>query len=91
MGACRGRLAWEQRVCLRGVAARSAAAHLQARPACVAGWCRIWQRRAQCVLDPRPQPRAATAVPRRPAGILVACSNGRQYSIDVLEALEEEG
>ena len=25
------------------------------------------------------------------AGILIACSNGRQYSIDVLEALEEEG
>lgn len=31
------------------------------------------------------------SLPARPAGILVACGNGRQYSIDVLEALEEEG
>lgn len=37
------------------------------------------------------EPLYALAPLARPAGILVACSNGRQYSIDVLEALEEEG
>ncbi|KAI7844754.1 hypothetical protein COHA_001637 [Chlorella ohadii] len=33
----------------------------------------------------------ARRFPRKDARILIACSNGRQYSIDVLEALEEEG
>lgn len=39
-----------------------------------------------------PKPRqVARKFPRKDAPILVACTNGRDYSIDVLEALEEEG